>query len=332
MFNVYRLFRMNKPLKNPHKYICLDCDYNTSNKKDYNKHITTAKHTNRTNRTQKSPKIPTAFVCECGKKYTVRNSLWYHKQKCQHIPSIDNIEGECTDMDLDIDLKSTHQQVDSSVVLELLKQNQEFKELMIDQHRKMSAQQDTIIELSKNQTVYNMTNNTTNNKFNLNVYLNETCKDAINLNDFIQSIQLNPGDFETTGELGYVGGISRIMLERIRVMEPHTRPLHCTDLKRETVYVKDSNRWQKEDDNKTHLRKAVRIVADKNKQQLYPWQDENPDYEILDTPECEKFFEYAKVSLGGYGKDEGTKFENKIIHNVLKEVVVDKHVSNSVVG
>ena len=328
MFNVYRLFRMNKPLKNPHKYICLDCDYNTSNKKDYNKHITTAKHTNRTDRTVKSHKIPTAFECECGKKYRARNSLWYHKQKCIYNPEINNVD-DCIEMDIDTGPK--YRPVDSDVVLELLKQNQEFKELMVEQHKKMSDQQDTILELSKNQTVYNMTNHTTNNKFNLNVFLNETCKDAINLNDFIQSIELNPRDFETTGELGYIGGISRIMLERIRVMEPHTRPLHCTDLKRETVYVKDSNKWQKEDDNNTHLRKAVRIVADKNKQQLYPWQDENPDYEILDTPECDKFFEYAKVSLGGYGKDEGTKFENKIIHNVLKEVVVDKQFSNAII-
>jgi hypothetical protein len=156
--------------------------------------------------------------------------------------------------------------------------------------------------------------------------LNETCKDAINLNDFIQSIELSIDDFINTGEVGYVKGISNIMVERIRDMEPHIRPIHCTDLKREIVYVKDSDKWSKEDDNKTHLRKAVRIVADKNKDLVHPWRDENPNYEILDTPECNKFFEYTKASLGGYGKEEDMKFENKIINNILKETVIDKNL------
>ena len=201
------------------------------------------------------------------------------------------------------------------------KQNQEFKEMMIEQHN-------TIVELSKNTgntiTNNNTINNTTNNKFNLNVFLNETCKDAINLNDFIQSIELTIRDFVKTGELGYVRGISDIMLERIRDMHPHIRPIHCTDLKRETVYVKDSDVWSKEDETKSHLRKAVKIVANKNKNQVHSWIQENPQYDVLDTPECDKFFEYSKVSLGGYGKDEGDRYDNKIISNVLKEVILDK--------
>ena len=114
------------------------------------------------------------------------------------------------------------------------------------------------------------------------------------------------------------------MVERIRDMEPHVRPIHCTDLKRETVYVKDSNKWSKEDEHKTHLRKAVRIVADKNKEQVHHWREQNPNYDILDTPECDKFFESTKASLGGYGKEEDTRFENKIINNILKETIIDK--------
>jgi len=186
-----------------------------------------------------------------------------------------------------------------------------------------------VIELAKKAgNTTNNTNNTNNtinnNKFNLNVFLNETCKDAINLNDFIQSIELTTSDFVNTGEVGYVKGISDIMLERFRNMDPHTRPIHCTDLKRETVYVKDSDIWAKEDANNTHIRKAVRIVANKNKAQIHSWIQENPNYEILDTPECDKFFEYSKASLGGYGKDEDSKFENKIISNILTETTIDK--------
>jgi len=311
VFNIYRTFRMEITPKNADKYSCESCNFKCYKQSDYNRHIMTAKHQNRTNRTQKTPKNAGKFECECGKVYKARNSLWYHKHRCSY-RNTELIEiGESTE---------THT-IDSSLVVELLKENKELRELMVEQNKH-------IIDLAKNSgnTTNNTTNNTniTNNKFNLNVFLNETCKDAINLNDFIQSIELNTDDFVNTGELGFVKGISNIMVERIRDMEPHTRPIHCTDLKREVVYVKDSNKWAKEDDNKTHLRKAVRIVANKNKEQVHPWRAQNPNSDILDTPECDKFFEYTKASLGGYGKEEDLKFENKIINNILKETVINK--------
>jgi hypothetical protein len=301
-------------------YNCEICDYTCCKHSDYIKHCKTIKHNKRVTTGIQPEKSPIIYACSCGKEYNHRASLWNHKQKCK------GIEQEQVPT------------VDSSLVIELLKQNQEFKELMIEQHKRMTEQQDTIIELSKNagnttinntnnNTTNNNTNNTTNNnKFNLNVFLNETCKDAINLNDFIQSIELTVNDFIKTGEVGYVRGISDIMLERIRDMHPHVRPIHCTDLKRETVYVKDSDVWAKEDETKKHLRKAVRIVANKNKAQVHPWIAENPRYDILDTPECDKFFEYSKASLGGYGKEEDEKFEKKIINNILKETVIDKNL------
>ena len=297
-------------------YKCEPCNYICSKNSDYIKHCKTVKHTKRLTIGIQPEKSPIIYACACGKEYNHRASLWNHKQKCK---------GE--------DQEQTHAApLDSSLVIELLKQNQEFKELMIEQHKRMTEQQDTILELSKNvgnttnNNTINNNNNTTNNKFNLNVFLNETCKDAINLNDFIQSIELSVNDFIKTGEVGYVRGISDIMLERIRDMHPHVRPIHCTDLKRETVYVKDSDVWAKEDETKKHLRKAVRIVANKNKAQVHPWIAENPKYDILDTPECDKFFEYSKASLGGYGKEEDEKFEKKIINNILKETVIDKNL------
>ena len=305
---------MNKVRESSFNYECKECDYNTTRKSQYDRHLNTAKHKIRTNGTNRTNLVHNnKFECECGKIYTARNSFWYHKQKCK------GVEPEQTQV---------APPVDSSLVIELLKQNQEFKELMIEQHKRMTEQQDTIIELSKNAgntTINNNTNNTMNNKFNLNVFLNETCKDAINLNDFIQSIELSVNDFINTGEVGYVRGISDIMLERIRDMHPHVRPIHCTDLKRETVYVKDSDVWAKEDETKKHLRRAVRIVANKNKAQVHHWIAENPRYDILDTPECDKFFEYSKASLGGYGKEEDEKFDKKIINNILKETMIDKN-------
>jgi len=289
------------------------CEYTTCRKSQYDRHLTTAKHQIRTNTNIVVHTSSKTYQCDCKKIFKHASSLWNHKQKCK------GVEPEQTPV---------APPVDSSLVIELLKQNQEFKELMIEQHKRMTEQQDTIIELSKNAgntTINNNTNNTMNNKFNLNVFLNETCKDAINLNDFIQSIELTVNDFIKTGEVGYVRGISDIMLERIREMHPHVRPFHCTDLKRETVYVKDSDVWAKEDETKKHLRKAVRIVANKNKAQVHPWIEENPRYDILDTPECDKFFEYSKSSLGGYGKEEDEKFDKKIINNILKETMIDKN-------
>jgi len=283
------------------------------------KHCKTIKHITRLTTNIQPDKSPPVYICSCRKEYNHRASLWNHKQKCKGVEQAHPT------------VAPVSTQVDASLVIELLKQNQEFKEMMMDQHKRMTdqqqkmvEQQDTIIELSKNSGNTTI-NNTMNNKFNLNVFLNETCKDAINLNDFIQSIELTIDDFINTGELGYVRGISDILLERIRDMEPNSRPIHCTDFKRETVYVKDSNIWAKEDENKTHIRKAVRIIANKNKAQVHPWIVKNPKYDKLDTPECDKFFEYSKASLGGYGKEEDERFEKKIINNILKETIIDKN-------
>lgn len=300
--------------KNATDFYCKKCDFICYKKSNYTKHLLTRKHVNINNINQASAEK--CHVCDtCDKRFKDRSGLWRHKQK----PCSSSIQ-PITDPSLSESM-SAPPQIDANLIFELLKENKELREMMIEQNKH-------VIDIAKNygNTTNNTINNTTNNKFNLNVFLNETCKDAINLNDFIQSIELSIDDFINTGEVGYVKGISDIMLERIRDMEPHIRPIHCTDLKREILYVKDSDIWAKEDENKTHIRKAVRIVANKNKAQVHPWIQENPKYDILDTPECDKFFEYSKASLGGYGKEEDEKFEKKIINNILKETVIDKNL------
>ena len=294
--------------KNASEFYCEKCEFICYKKSNYTKHLLTRKHVNDNKINEFDAEK--CHVCDvCNKRFKDRSGLWRHKKKTCTIQT-----QPVTEVSMPVP-----PQIDASLIIELLKENKELREMMIEQNKH-------VIDLAKNtgNTTNNTINNTTNNKFNLNVYLNETCKDAINLNDFIQSIKLTVNDFIKTGEVGYVRGISDIMLERMRDMEPHVRPIHCTDLKREIVYVKDSNIWAKEDENKTHLRKAVRIVANKNKAQVHPWIAENPRYDILDTPECDKFFEYSKASLGGYGKEEDEKFDKKIINNILKETVIDK--------
>jgi len=212
--------------------------------------------------------------------------------------------------------------IDAALVLELLKQNQEFKTIILEQNKQMME----LANKAGNTNCNNNNNNTTNNnKFNLNVFLNETCKDAISMDDFINSIEVTRDEFIHTGQVGFVEGISTVMAHRFRDMEMHTRPLHCTDLKRETIYIKNADKWEKDDADKTKMRKAVRGVAKKNMKELWRWYNDNkPAVEQIGTDVCEDYFQYHKAALGGYGKEEDLKFEEKIIKNVLKEVQVDK--------
>jgi hypothetical protein len=294
-------------------YTCNDCEYATRSKKDYNKHILTRKHIRIT--MDKGLSSP-VYQCQCGKTYQHQSGLCKHRHKCK---------GPINDIADDIDTGNDGMSCSfkDNLIIELLKQNQEFKDLMIEQNKQMME----LANKAGNNTNCN-NNNTTNNKFNLNVFLNETCKDAISMDDFINSIEVTRDEFIHTGQVGFVEGISTVMAHRFRDMEMHTRPLHCTDLKRETIYIKNADKWEKDDADKTNMRKAVRGVAKKNMKELWRWYNDNkPAVEQIGTDVCEDYFKYHKAALGGYGKEEDLKFEEKIMRNVLKEVHVDKSTS-----
>ena len=311
---------MSSSEMNDMPYMCNDCEYATRSKKDYNKHILTRKHIRIT--TDKGLSS-TVHTCECGKTYQHQSGLCKHRHKCK---------GPVNEIALEIDTNNEHisnklidvikETVSSkdNLIVELLKQNQEFKDLMIEQNKHM-------LELAKNAGNNNNNTNCNNtNKFNLNVFLNETCKDAITMDDFINSIEVTRDEFIHTGQVGFVEGISTVMAHRFRDMEMHTRPLHCTDLKRETIYIKNADKWEKDDSDKTQMRKAVRSIAKKNMKELWRWYNDNkPAVEQIGTDVCEDYFKFHKSALGGYGKEEDLKFEEKIIKNVIKEVQVDKN-------
>ena len=321
-------FRTEITPKNPKSYRCDNCDFDTSNKKDYNRHLLTAKHIKLNDLNKNEPILPIKprnLTCElCNKEYTSKSGLWYHNKNCkkcaeptntQPAPKSDEIMTLLYEL---IRTKSQQEKPDQTqLIIELVKQNTEFKELLIEQNKQM-------MDLAKN--AGNNNNNTNcNNKFNLNVFLNETCKDAITLDDFINSLEVTRDDFIRTGNVGFVNGISNVMLKRIKNMELHTRPLHCTDLKRETIYIKQDDKWEKEDSDKTHLRKAVKTVAHRNMNEMKRWYHDNkPEVDTNGTDEYENYFKYYKSALGGFDKDEDVVFEDKIIKNVLKEVVLDK--------
>ena len=235
------------------------------------------------------------------------SSLCNHKRTCK-------TNNENVHESVSIQNEDTRYELLTNTILELVKKNDELTS--------------SIVEMSKNMgnNTVNNTNINSNNKFNLNVFLNEKCKNAMTLKDFVKSINISIQDFIETGERGFIDGISNIIVERINEMEIHDRPLHCTDLKRETVYIKDDDKWEKDED-KVKLRKAVKGVANRNERMRPIWYDSTPDVGIMGTENYEKFFKYSESSLGGCGKEETRLFEDKVMKNVLREVTIDKEKS-----
>uniref|UniRef100_A0A6C0JD95 C2H2-type domain-containing protein n=1 Tax=viral metagenome TaxID=1070528 RepID=A0A6C0JD95_9ZZZZ len=302
------------------KFHCALCNYFTNSNKDYSKHTTTKKHMNAVTNPDSILQIPSVefFNCSlCNKQFKNRVTLWRHKKGCDVRPENQNIVNTIINVEPSSDLKITF-----DLVTKLIKENKELKDVLIEQSK-------AIIEISKkpNTTLIqnNTMNNTTNNNFNLNVFLNEQCKDAISITDFVNSLNLNVSDLEETGKLGYVLGISRIFINKLKELDVYERPLHCTDFKRETVYIKNQDSWEKDNQEKTKLKNIVNKIARKNLQQLPAWQAENPDYKTLNTPENNEYMKISLNSLGGYSLEEENKQFDKIMRNVLKEVIVDKN-------
>ena len=320
-----------KNAKKRKNYNCEICAFVSSNKFDYDRHILTRKHLNNAKSNQIEPKnakkrnLILEHICsQCNKIYNSKSGLWSHKKKC----TITNQENS----------DDSANTFTPELFIEILKENKEIQNVLIEQNRELQnkllekdniliEQNSKIIELASKQVsnITNNTNNTTNNtQFNLQFFLNETCKDAMNITDFINSLQVQIADLEKTGKLGYVEGISGIFLRGLKELDYTMRPIHCTDLKRETVYVKDENSWEKDDDEKATLKLAIQRVSRKNLRTLPRWQEENPDFRILDTKENDDYLKIALNSMGGQTDEEHEKYVEKIVKNVLKEVVIEK--------
>jgi hypothetical protein len=299
---------MENPEKSLNNYCCVQCDYCTVSAKDYNKHILTRKHQNRTKLDVLEQNIPNKsqllFECECGKNYTARNSLWYHKKKCAL-----QIMSESDEEDLS---KPTSDPTDKELMMMILKDNSELKNI--------------IMEVVKNGTMQNSHNTTTSNShnkaFNLQFFLNETCKDAMNITEFVESIKLQLSDLERVGELGYVEGISSIIVKNLKDLDVTQRPVHCTDKKRETMYVKDQDKWEKDEEQKK-MHKLVRKVADKNARMLPKFKEAHPDCIKSSSRFSDQYNTIIIEAMGGRGDNDFEK-EEKIIKRVSKEVTVEK--------
>ncbi len=298
-----------KLAENRRIFVCETCNYSCSKNSDYIKHTSTRKHKILTNTNKNSPKLAKLYICECGKTYKHASSLCSHKKKCKYIEESESEDEPQVKYD-----DEKIERLENSVV-QLLNQNNEFKELLVTQNAQM-------IKMAENAGSHNTTNSH-NKNFNLNFFLNETCKDAMSIKDFVKSIVVTVPEFIETGETGFVNGISKIMTDRINNMEIQDRPLHCTDLKRETIYIKDDEKWEKDND-KENLRKAVKQVANKNYYTANDWMNQTPNSKIMGTKEYEDFFKYANESTGGVGVEQTKSFEDKIMRNVMKSTTINK--------
>jgi hypothetical protein len=288
-------------------FYCEFCDYKCCKKYNWEKHISTTKHKSATNsnnlatdewqKWQKGQKQQ--FTCEnCEKKYKDRTGLWRHKKNCvikENTESSNNNNDEITDKEI---IKS-----------------------LINHTEKLMK----IVENGTNNTTNsNNTTNINNKTFNLQFFLNETCKDALNIQEFVSSIKVNLDDLENTGRQGYIQGITNIFLKNLNNLENNERPIHCSDIKREVLYIKDDNQWIKESDQKPILTKAIKTIANENIKKIKNWKEMNPDCTDPDSKKNNLFLKIVSNSMNGLTKEEADKNINKIISNVAKEVIIEK--------
>jgi hypothetical protein len=308
--NILEHFRMKKSPKIAENLICEYCDYVCCKTSDFVKHLSTNKHKNRTKLNileQKVAKSRQNFICKhCDKCYSARNSLWYHEQKCKSIEN-KNILTDTSHNMTEIDNNTIDK---DNLLIQLLKQNSELMEII-----KSGTTTNNINTNNSNNT------NSHNNAFNLNFFLNETCKNAMNMTDFMESINLELHDLLDVGKVGYVEGISNIIIKKLKALDETVRPIHCTDKKREIFYVKDANIWEKEEEDMKKLRKLISKVSYKNEKLLFKYKAEHPGCNFSESKFSDEYSKLVIEAMGGAGDNDREK-QDKIIRNISKVTTV----------
>jgi hypothetical protein len=302
-----------KRKKNDTFFFCKNCDFVTCKKFDYERHLLTQKHFRNILATesikQATEKSEKNMQCDtCHKIYSNRSGLWRHKKKCTGEELV-NIQETSYDNESHEIIKETQ-----NLIQYLMKENAEFKQLLIDQNKQM-------MELAKNAS-----NHTTNNSFNLNVFLNDTCKNALNIMDFVNQLQVGVKELEETGRLGFADGISKIFINGLNDLDVSQRPVHCCDFKREIIYIKSDDQWNKENEEKSLLTNAIKHIVHKNMKQIPLWQQANPEYNNPESKQNDRYIKLIYNVMSGSTKEEQQQNICKIIKNVAKEVVIDKKI------
>jgi len=307
----------NLSYKNPSLFYCEVCNYSTSYTKDYKKHTLTKKHINNVNNIHDNANILNIkkYECiNCNKLFNDRAGLWRHNKNC-----VSKKKNMTTAEDLDESKEKIDFINKDELILMILKQNSEILKENSDLRKEQTDIKELILEIVKNGTMNNSHNNTNshNKAFNLNFFLNETCKNAMNITDFVDSIKLQLSDLMEVGELGYVEGISKIIVKNLNNLDETERPIHCTDKKRETMYVKDQGEWNKEDEKKSKLKKAINRIADKNIRLLPKFREKYPDYGNSSSKHSDV---HDKLVIEVMETDDEKK--EKIIKNISKATII----------
>jgi hypothetical protein len=291
-----------KGAKNAENYTCEKCAFTCSKKCNYDKHLLTRKHQNDDAELQKrSKKMPDGYTCGCGKQYTHRQGLHAHKKNCDFTRE----ENESTTKG---ELKMI-----TTMMMEMMKNNTDLQKQMLE-----VCKINTV-----NMTTHNTNNSHSHNKtFNLQFFLNEQCKDAMNISEFVDSFELQLEDLESVGELGYVEGMTKIIVDKLNSMDVYKRPMHCSDAKREIIYIKDADKWERETRDNPKLRKAIKTVSFKNMKLAILWSDTYPESKSSESSMNDIYMKIIIQSTGGSG--EIANSEDKIIRRIVKEIIISK--------
>ena len=283
------------------EFECKKCDYFCNTQSLWRQHLNTRKHNKQSDEVSQN-------ICACGNSYKTRSGLWKHEKKCV-TPIVDT----------NIDYKE--------LVNQLLTDNRELRNFIIEQSKVTADTMNKVIEQNSDlmnkaiecnkSTILNQTNNN-NQKFNINMYLNEQCKDAINFSDFIKNIEVSREDLENNAQLGFVGGVSKILIDSLKQLSKTERPIHCTDVKRETMYIKDEDKWTREEDS-TKINKAIQTVTMKSMGTLMNWKEENPDYKDRDSEFSERCIVIQQQSMAAHNRDT---YYPKVVKAIVKEVTI----------
>lgn len=304
------------------KFCCKSCDYITSKKSSYDKHLLTSKHTIIMQKIQDTnEKYPIvaldSYKCSCDKVFKYHSGLWRHKKLCIESKSQDDNDDKLV-IENTPEIIAPIDSSDKEIIKLLIHECSEFKNLILELVKK-----DNISNNNNNNTNTN-TNNSHNKTFNLQFFLNEECKDALNISDFVSSIKVDLDDLEATGRLGYVEGVSRIMNKNLKVLDVNKRPIHCSDLKREVLYIKNDNQWTKEEDAKPILKRAIKDVAFENIKMIAEWRKKYPGCMASDSRKNDLYLKIVGNAMSGLTTEEQLSNIDKIVSKVAKETVINK--------
>jgi len=304
-----------KTQKNAENFVCKKCDFVCSKNSDWERHISRAKHIRIQNYTEKAQKTPDYRCSECNKIYKYHSGLWKHLKTC-NLNSSENITMTIAENSNSLHAILSDNEDFKKLIFEVVKNNTELQKQNTDLQKQL-------VEVCKNTSnTINSHNNSHNKTFNLQFFLNEQCKDAMNISEFADSFDLQLSDLESVGELGYVEGITKIFVDKLNSMDIYKRPIHCSDAKREILYVKDDNKWEREERNNPKIRYAIKTISFRNMKLANLWSDTYPESKDGDSYLNDTYMKLIKESTGGNG--EISISEDKIIRRIAKEIIIDK--------